>query len=210
MKSADGSPMPTPVSGSATTTLPGAASGPFAGTSLPGFSGAVNGAQVVSPTAMAFPAFPPELMSWIETAPPLAAEVATPPLPEAAVSTPASAPLLPPPVRARLLLPPLASEMLVPALAEMSMTVSLVIVPPVIITAAGAMTGSPLLLNSGVPHCAIASDAVSTLPPTSESITAEPTATRDNCRFTLTQPPHSVAGPAGDQSAPRFYRCATT
>jgi hypothetical protein len=188
MKSADGSPIPTPVSGSATTTLPGASSfGAF-----PGFSGAgagagaggVNGAQVVSPTAMALPALPPELMSWMETAPPLAAEVATPPLPEDAVSTPPSPPLLPLLVTARLLLPPLASEMLVPALAETSITVSLVIVPPVIITAAGAATVSPFLLTVGLPHCAIASDAVSKLPPTSEIATAEPSATRDSCSFT--------------------------
>src|SRR5215211_9156351 len=107
--------MPTPVSGSATTTFSwrGAwgAWGAF-GTSF-GFSGAgaggVNGAQVVSPTEMALPTLPPELMSWIETAPPLADEVATPPLPEDAVSVPSPPP---PPVVARLLLPPLASEML--------------------------------------------------------------------------------------------------
>ena len=92
-------------------------------------AGGVNGAQVVSPTEIALPALPPELMSCTETAPPLADEVATPPLPADAVSTPSPPP---PPVVARLLLPPLASEMLVPALAEMSMTVSLVIVPPVI------------------------------------------------------------------------------
>ena len=64
------------------------------------------------------------------------------------------------------------------------MTVSLVIVPPVIITAAGAATGSPFLSTAPVPHCAIASDAVSKLPPTSESATAEPSATRDSCSFT--------------------------
>jgi hypothetical protein len=84
---------------------------------------------------------------------------------------------------ARLLLPPLASEMLVPALAEMSMTVSLVIVPPVIITAAGATIASPLS-SYPVTHCAIASGAASKPPPTSESVTAEPSATRDSCSFT--------------------------
>src|SRR5215210_9428721 len=100
--------MPTPVSGSATTILPGAASGTFFGFAGAG-AGGVNGAQVVSPTEIALPALPPELMSWIETAPPLADEVATPPLPEDAMSVPPPPPLLPPPVAAKLLLPPLAS-----------------------------------------------------------------------------------------------------
>src|SRR5215203_5976695 len=42
--------------------------------------------QTVSPIAIALPALPPLLMSWMETAPPLAATSATPPLPELAVS----------------------------------------------------------------------------------------------------------------------------
>src|SRR5215218_4086018 len=42
--------------------------------------------QLVSPMPMALPALPPLLTSPSETAPPLAADVATPPLPAEAVS----------------------------------------------------------------------------------------------------------------------------
>jgi hypothetical protein len=40
------------------------------------------------------------------------------------------------------------------------------------------------LSSCPVTHCAIASGATSKLPPTSESVTAEPSATRDSCSFT--------------------------
>ena len=46
----------------------------------------MTGAQVVSPTLIALPTFPPELMLPVEIAPPFAEAVATPPLPEAAMS----------------------------------------------------------------------------------------------------------------------------
>src|SRR3712207_3945102 len=50
---------------------------------------------LVSPTPMALPVLPPELMLPIETAPPLAEAVAVPPLPAAAMSSCAAAPAVP-------------------------------------------------------------------------------------------------------------------
>ena len=79
-------------------------------------SSAATGKQLVLPTLIALPTFPPELMSPVEIAPPFAAADATPPLPADAMSvTLVASPPWPPMVVARLLLPALASEMAVPA-----------------------------------------------------------------------------------------------
>src|SRR5918995_3550215 len=142
--------VPTPVLGSivTTTTLPGgvllgagAGTGTGTGTDtgLPGTGLKGGGSQqigtgpaIVSPTPMALPALPPELMSPIETAPPSADAFETPPLPALLVIVPP----LParPPVEAKFPSPPEASAMAVPPSALTEMIVSLITSPPSMIT----------------------------------------------------------------------------
>src|SRR5919112_4682775 len=138
--------VPIPVLGNilTTTTFPGgvvpgasggASGGAGTGTGLPGTGLNGGGAQqvgtgaaTVSPTPMALPALPPELMSPIETAPPSADAFETPPLPALLVIVPP----LParPPVEAILPSPPEASAMAVPPSALTEMIVSLITSPP--------------------------------------------------------------------------------
>src|SRR5687767_11046982 len=130
--------VPIPVLGSivTTTTLPGGVLlGAGAGTGLPGTGLKGGGSQqigtgpaTVSPTPMALPALPPELMSPIEMAPPSAEAFETPPLPALLVIVPP----LParPPVEATLPSPPEASAMAVPPSALTEIIVSLMTSPP--------------------------------------------------------------------------------